>query len=725
MHLHRLQVLGTTLALSLAACATTPATTPASQTLPGAPVAPRVDTLTEIHGRTLVDPYAWLRDRDNPDTIAYLEAENAYAASAMAHTAELQETLYQELLSRIDETDLSVPVKRGDYFYYSRTEEGKDYPTSCRKLATMDADEEIILDQNALAQGHDYFAVGAFEVSDDQRLLAYSIDTRGNERYALYVVDLHSDEILAGPIENTSSVAWANDNKTLFYTTLDHANRPSKVFRHTLGQDPAQDSELHHERDEAFYAYVSRSRSGDFIMMTLWSNASGESRFLPADAPEEDFQILAPRAPGVEYRVAHHGDHFLIVTNEDAINFKLMRAPTTNVARDHWEELLPHRPDVMLRAVHAFKDWWIFEERAEGSPRLRALELATGLDHVIEMPEPVYSLRFAENPSFDTATIRFNYSSLITPQSVFDYDLQARQTELKKESAVHHYDRTNYVSQRIYAPSSDGVQVPISIVHKKGIALDSSHPLLLLGYGSYGMNYDPYFSASRVALLERGVIFAIAHIRGGGELGRPWYLDGKLERKQNTFDDFIAASEHLIARGYTSANRLAINGGSAGGLLMGAVLNQRPDLFQAAIADVPFVDVVNTMLDASLPLTVVEYAEWGNPNDPQAFETIYAYSPYDNVRAQDYPDLLVTAGLNDPRVHYWEPAKWVAKLRATRTDTNLTLLQTNMGAGHGGASGRYGWYRETAFTYAFILDRLGVTEPAAEPTAPLSPQAQP
>ncbi|RDV36480.1 S9 family peptidase [Bradymonadaceae bacterium TMQ3] len=714
MPLHRFTSLSAVLALSLTACAS-PA--PSADTAPteevtslaiAPPVAQRVDSITEIHGRTLVDPYAWLRDRDNPETIAYLEAENAYAEAAMAHTEELQESIYQEILSRIDQTDLSVPVRRGDFFYYSRTVEGQDYPIYARKRGSLDADEEVLLDLNQLAEGHDYLGLGAYEFSDDHRLLAYAIDTSGNERYALHVLDIESGTHVAGPIENTSSVAWANDNTTLFYTTLDSAHRPDKVFRMRLDEPDADHELVFHEDDEAFYAYVSKTRSGDFLQLTLWSNASGESHILDANTPDEDFRVVAPRVPGIEYSVAHHGDHLLIVTNEDAINFKLMRTPTDNLSKDAWEEVIPHRPETLLRAVHTFKDWWIFEERHAGSPRLRARNLESGEEHTIAMPEQTYSLRFSENPEFSADTIRFTYSSLVTPRSVFDYTLPTRALDLQKETTVHHYERERYESSRIYATSPDGAQVPISIVHKKGIALDGSHPLFLLGYGAYGMNYDPYFSASRISLLERGVIFAIAHIRGGGELGRQWYLDGKLASKQNTFNDFIASASHLIEAGYTSPERLAINGGSAGGLLIGAVLNQRPALFEAAVADVPFVDVINTMLDASLPLTVVEYTEWGNPNTPEAFETIFAYSPYDNVTAQAYPHLLVTAGLNDPRVHYWEPAKWVARLRHTRTDDHLTLLQTNMGAGHGGASGRYAYFRETAFTYAFVLDRLGV-----------------
>ena len=703
--------------LAIGACATGPghkdAAAPESgvEQSEGAPMAKKVERITEIHGEELVDYYFWLRDKEDPDTIAYLEAENRYTEAMMAHTEGLQEELFEEILSRIEETDLSVPVRHGDYYYYSRTVEGQNYEIHCRRKGSMDAPEEILLDENLLAEGLEYFSLGVFELSDDHRWLAYSIDPTGNERYTLRFRDLESGEDLGDEILNTSGAAWGKDGETVFYTTLDAAHRPDKVFRHRLGSQE-EDRLVYHEEDDGFYAYVGRSRSGRFLFLTLWSNSQGEWRYLDLEESgvEGEFQVLSPRQPGVEYRVEHQGDHFYIVTNEDAVNFRLMRAPLEDPRRDQWEEVIAHREEVQIRNVQAFRDWMVIEEREGGLPGLRIRQMESGAEHHVEFPEEVYALGRGENPEYHGESFRLTYSSLVTPRSVFDYHLGGRELELMKETVVHHYDRSRYETHRVMATAPDGREVPISLVHQAGIELDGSHPMLLVGYGSYGMSYDPFFSSVRVALLERGVIFGIAHVRGGGEMGRPWYEDGKLEQKTNTFTDFIAAVEHLIEAGYTSPQRLAINGGSAGGLLMGAVINMRPELFQAVVADVPFVDVINTMLDATLPLTVLEYNEWGNPNEEEFFHLIRSYSPYDNVREQPYPHMLVTAGLNDPRVHYWEPAKWVAKLRTHKTDENLLLLKTNMGAGHGGASGRYDWFREIALTYAFILDRLGVVE---------------
>ncbi|MBA2664932.1 MAG: S9 family peptidase [Bradymonadaceae bacterium] len=702
-----------TLLLLIAGCAGTSTSQPAKDVpvqAPGhvPPVAKRVEHITEVHGLTLVDSYFWLRDRANPETIAYLEAENAYAATAMATTEELQNTLYEEMIARIEETDLSVPVRHGDYVYYSRTEQGKNYPILCRKPHDLEGDEQVLLDQNAMAEGHDFFSLNGYALSDDHRILAYLIDTVGNERATLRFKDLTTGEHWGERIANVGAVAWASDAKSVFYTTLDETNRPDKLLRHTLGTPSSEDVLVYHEADEGFYAGISKTRSGKFLILTLGSIAQSEVRYLAADQPDAAFALIAERQPGVEYYVEHQGDHFLIMTNEDAQNFRLMRAATANPARATWEELIAHRPEVMLAGVSALKDWLIIHERERGLAQLRVRHLASGEEHHIKMPESVYALWAGENLVFDASSFRIGYSSLVTPESVFDYDLAAQKLELKKEQVVKQYDRTLYETKRVFATAADGTQIPISIVHKKGIALDSNNPVLLVGYGSYGYPYDPYFSSSRVSLLERNVIYALAHIRGGGELGRPWYEAGKLMNKRNTFTDFIASAEHLIAQGYTRPERLAIQGGSAGGLLMGAVINLRPELFGAVIADVPFVDVINTMLDPSIPLTVIEYKEWGNPNERDYFDYMRSYAPYENVVAQDYPAMLITAGLNDSRVAYWEPAKWAAKLRAKKTDDNLLLLKTNMGAGHGGASGRYNAYREIALSQAFILNRLEV-----------------
>jgi oligopeptidase B len=708
--------LSLTAAVAMTSCATTTSTKgeapmsneTSTSSLPAPPVAARIEHRTEIHDRVLIDPYFWMRDRENPETLAYLEAENAYTSARMAHTEPLQQTIYDEILARIQQTDLTVPVRHGDYYYYSRTEEGKDYPIFCRKPQSLDNEEQIILDVNALAEGHDYFSIGALEVSDDHRLLAYSVDTRGDERYSLYFKNLETGELIKDAIENTAGVVWANDNVTVFYTTLDATNRPDKVYRHRLGTANSEDVLIHHEQDEGFYTYLSKTRSSGFILVTLGTISSTEVRYLDANAPTSELKILSPRQPGVEYSVEHHDDRFFIITNEDAINFRMMSASVDAPAREQWQEVIPHRDDVMLESAHAFKDWLVILEREGGVSRVRVRHLPSGEEHHVAFPEDVYELRVAENPEFDSNDFRMQYSSLVTPRTVFDYQMPGRELELMKETEVKQYDRAAFETHRIFATAADGTQIPISLVYKKGLALNGSNPTLLVGYGSYGANYDPYFSATRISLLERGVIYAIAHIRGGSEMGRMWYENGKMLHKKNTFTDFIASAEHLIEQGYTSAERLAINGGSAGGLLMGAVVNARPDLFAAVVADVPFVDVINTMLDPSIPLTVIEYNEWGNPNEREYFDYIASYAPYENVVPQAYPPMLITAGLNDPRVHYWEPAKWTAKLRATKTDDNVLLLKTNMGAGHGGASGRYEWFRETAFTYAFILDQLGV-----------------
>jgi oligopeptidase B len=680
---------------------------------PLARAVPRVHT---IHGESRIDEYFWLRNREDPAVLTHLEAENRYTDRVMRHTEGLQERLYQELRGRIKESDLSVPTREDGWLYYTRTEAGAQYPIFCRRLDRRDAPEEVLLDLNQLAAGHAYFRMGAFEVSPDHRLLAYSADTTGAESFTLFVKDLATGELFPETIEGASpSAAWANDSRTLFYVLLDEVRRPSRLFRHTLGTPPTEDALVHHEPDDAFFLDIHRTRSRRFLVLELASHSTSEARYLSADEPAGELRLIEPRRPGIEYSVTHHGDRFYIVTNDSAANFRLVAAPVASPGREHWTPVLPYRPEIKLDAAEAFERYLVVWERTEGLRQLRVLELATGEEHLVAFPEPVYTVRPDENPEFESTVFRFSYTSLVTPNSVVDYDLAARTWTVRKQTEVlGGYDPSRYRSERLFAAAPDGTRVPISLVYRLPMERDGLRPLLLQGYGSYGYSFDPAFSSTALSLLDRGWVVAIAHIRGGEEMGRAWYEDGKLLRKRNTFTDFIAAAEHLVAEGYTASDRLAINGGSAGGLLMGAVSNMRPDLFRAVVAEVPFVDVVNTMLDASLPLTVIEYDEWGNPGDPTIYEYIRSYSPYDNVASKDYPHILATAGLNDPRVAYWEPAKWTARLRARKTDRNRLLLRTNMGAGHGGASGRYDHLREVAFKYAFLLDVVGPGLPHPE-----------
>ncbi len=676
------------------------------------PVAKKASHETTLHGEVRVDPYFWLRDRENPEVLEYLKAENGYIDQVLGHTRELQERLYSEMRGRIKETDESVPEKRGDYFYYQRTEEGKQYPIFLRRKGSLDAPEEVLLDQNALAEGEAYCRIGAFKVSPDHRLLAYSVDTSGAEAYTLFVKNLETGELLPDKVPNTYyGVEWANDNTTVFYNVLDEARRPFKLFRHTIGNaDSSQDTLVYHEPDDAFFLWISKTRSKAFLLMTLQSNTTTEVRYVPADEPEADFATIHPRQHEMEYSVDHHGDRFLIVTNDDAKNFKLVEAPVAAPSKENWRDLIPHRPDVLIDDMDAFAGHLAIYERESGLQRIR-ITSPNGEDaRYVEFPEQVYTYRAGPNEEFDKAVLRFTYTSLVTPNSVVDYHMDTATWELKKQDEIPSgYDPSLYKSERIMATAPDGVKVPMSLVYPKDMVRDGRNPTLLYGYGSYGYSMDPSFNSNRLSLLERGFIFAIAHIRGGSELGREWYEQGKLLRKKNTFTDFIACAEHLISERYTSPDRLAINGRSAGGLLMGAVTNARPDLFAAVIAGVPFVDVINTMTDPTLPLTVIEWEEWGDPlHDKTYYDYMRSYSPYDNVEPKDYPNMLFTAGLNDPRVSYWEPAKMTAKLRETKTDSNMLLLKTDTESGHGGPSGRYDYLKEIAFEYAFLLEVLGV-----------------
>lgn len=675
------------------------------------PVAKVIPKKITVHGDTRIDNYFWLRDRSNPEVIRYLEAENRYTEAMMKHTEALQERLYKEILGRIKQTDLSVPEQMDDFYYYTRTEEGKQYPIFCRKRGTLHAAEEILLDANALAAGRKFFRIGVFKVSPNHKLLAYSTDTEGSEVYTLFVKDLETGQLLKDQIPNTYySVEWANDNRTIFYSVLDAAKRPYQLYRHTLGADSQSDALIFHEKDDRFFLRLSKSRSREYLLLSLSSKLSSEVHYLPAGRAGAAFQVIEPRRHEVEYDVEHWGDTFFIRTNDGAKNFKLMKAPVGDPSRKNWTEVLPHRPDVMIDSVDAFRDFLVVWERRQGLRNIRVRNLRTGNEHYVDFPEPVYTVFPTGNREFHTNLLRFTYTSLVTPNSVFDYDMKSRTRQLKKRQEVlGGYDPSRCQSERVFATASDGTRIPISIVYRKGMVRNGENPLLLHAYGSYGSTREPVFDSDRLSLLDRGFVYAIAHIRGGGEMGRAWYEQGKMLNKKNTFTDFIACAEHLVKEKYTSPERLAIMGASAGGLLMGAVTNLRPDLFKAVVAKVPFVDVVNSMLDPTLPLTVTEYEEWGNPNDTKFYDYMKSYAPYESVAAKAYPHLLVTAGLNDPRVPYWEPAKWTAKLRALKTDKNRLLLKTNMGAGHGGASGRYDRMKDTAFEYAFILDVMGIT----------------
>ncbi|HEU5171164.1 MAG TPA: S9 family peptidase [Gemmatimonadales bacterium] len=661
------------------------------------------------HNDIRLDEFHWLRERDSAEVLAYLEAENAYTARAMQSTEPLQEALYRELLGRIQETDLTVPEPLDQFLYYSRTEAGRQYPIFCRRQDAEGAGEEILLDLNAVAADEPYCRLGAREVSPDHRYLAYSVDLTGAEQFELRILDLTTGALLPERIGNTSrGVAWANDGRTLFYAVLDSARRPYAVCRHRIGTTADEDALVYVERNDAFFVDVARTRSRAFVLLEIASHTTSEVRYLPADRPTDTPRVLVPRRHGVEYSVAHHGDRFFIASNHGAENFRLVEAPVRNPGPARWRELLPHRPDVKIDGLDAFRDHLVVYEREGGLPQIRVIDLDSGQHHRVAFPEPVYTVRRSENPAFDTRLLRFVYTSLVTPAMVVDYDMASRTWAVRKQTEVRGYDPALYRSERLEATAPDGIRVPVSLVYRSPLVPDGRRPALLLGYGAYGVSFEPGFSHHYLSLLDRGFVVAIAHVRGGEEMGRRWYENGKLLHKRNSFTDFIAAAEHLIAAGYTAPDRLAINGGSAGGLLMGAVINLRPDLFKAVVAEVPFLDVVNTMLDPSLPLTVIEYEEWGNPNDPEAYAYIRSYSPYDNIEAKAYPHMLVTGGLNDPRVAYWEPAKWTARLRARKTDGNRLLLKTNMGAGHAGASGRYDFLREVALKYAFVLDALGM-----------------
>ncbi len=677
--------------------------------IPPVPVAEKKIHETTIHGITMTDQYFWLREKDNPKVVEYLNAENTYTDAIMAHTESLQKKLYKEMKARIAEDDESVPVREGEYFYYTRYEKGKQYAVHCRKKDLPDAVEEIILDENVLAQGKDYCDVHIVRKNPDHTLLAYTVDYDGSENYRLFIKDLKSGAIFDDTRDNIGSFEWAGTGNYYFYTVYDEAKRPSKLFRHKLGTDMAHDPVVYEEKDGRFWMWIEKTKSQDYLLIGAASKMTSEIRFLRADTPEGDFTLIEPRKQGIEYYITHHRDFFYIITNENAPSYKVMKTSVVQPKRSSWKEFIAYDPEVTINNVETFSEYTVVESRKNALIHFTVYP-DTGEAYDIPFEEPVYSVTLSGNKDYGLETVRFSYVSLVTPDTTFDFNMNSKEkTQLKQRMCIG-YDASRYISERIDAIAPDGERIPISLVYKKGTLRDGTAPLYLTSYGAYGSASDVYFSSSRVSLLERGFVCAIAHIRGGNDKGKQWYDDGKMLNKKNTFTDFIACTEYLIREKYTSAERVVIEGGSAGGLLMGAVVNMRPDLFKVVIADVPFVDVINTMLDASLPLTVGEYEEWGNPQEKKYFEYIRSYSPYDNVRAQAYPYMLITAGFNDPRVAYWEPAKWTLKLRENSTSKNPILLKTNMGSGHMGSTGRYDFLKDIAFTYAFMFDALGITK---------------
>lgn len=670
------------------------------------PIARKIPHTVTVHDHTRVDEYFWLRNREDADVAAYLEAENAYAAEVFAHTTGERDTIYHEMVARIQETDSSVPVARDAYRYYVRTEKDRQYEIFCRRHGD-DGPEEIILDENQLARGHSYFHVGVREVSRDHRLLAYTVDTSGAETYQVFVMDIATKQIVDGPLEKVAGdVEWENDSRSFYYLELDEQMRPWRVRRHVLGEDVTGDEEVYQEPDPAYYVGIEVVRSREFFFVTMESHTTTEVRFRRAGEVNSPLRVVQERRADVEYHLTHSGESFFILSNEDALNFRVFEAPISDPRRDNWSELIAHRPAVKLEQIDGFEHHLVITEREEGQKRIRILDLRSRDSHHVAFDEAVYTVGLDRNPEFHTGRVRLGYSSLTTPRTIYDYHMDTREREFRKRDAVlGDFDPANYQSERLYATANDGTRVPISLVYRKDVPRDGTAPLLLYGYSAYGVCIEPHFVANRLSLLDRGVIFAVAHGRGGGALGRAWYEKGKLLYKRNSFTDFIACAEHLIKHRYSDAGRIICYGGSAGGMLMGAVVNLRPELWRASVLVVPFVDVLNTMLDNTLPLTVIEYEEWGNPNEKKYYEYILSYSPYDNIALAAYPAMLVLSGFHDRRVQYWEPAKWVARLRDRKTDDNPIILRTRMTEGHRGASGRYDYLKEVAMEYAWMLDQ--------------------
>jgi oligopeptidase B len=680
-----------------------------------APRAKKIPVQLEKHGDVRIDDYFWLRERENPEVLDYLTRENDYNERMTAHTKQLQEDLFQEVKKRIKEDDSSVPYKLNGYWYVTRFEKGKDYPIYSRKKETLDAPEEILFDVNEMAKGHDYYRLSGLSVSPNNKLISYAVDTVSRRKYTLYIKNLETGEVYPEKIKNTTGGAtWANDNKTLFYARKDEETlRSNKIFKHRLGTKAKEDELVFFEEDETFHTYVYKSKSRRYIIIGSDSTLTSEYRFIAADDPHGKLQIVQPRIRGVEYGIAHYRDSFYILTNKDgATNFKLMKAPVHNPGIENWEEVIPHREHVLLEDIDLFRDYLVVSERSDGLNKIHIRRWDGTDSYFLPFDNETYTAFTGTNPDFDTEILRYTYNSLTTPTQVVDFNMRTREKDVKKELEVlgGKFQKENYVSDRIWATARDGAKIPMTLVHRKELKRDGKNPVLQYAYGSYGSTIDPYFSNVRLSLLDRGFIFVIAHVRGGEYLGRQWYEDGKLLKKRNTFTDFIDCTTHLINENYTSAEHMYASGGSAGGLLMGAVANMAPQLYKGIIASVPFVDVVTTMLDESIPLTTGEYDEWGNPNDAEYYTYMKSYSPYDNVTAQNYPNMLVTTGLHDSQVQYWEPAKWVAKLRELKTDNNKLLFHTNMEAGHGGASGRFEALREVAEEYAFLLDLEGMDQ---------------
>ena len=692
---------------------------------PAPPTAEKQTHITAIHGLQLEDDYFWMRlsdeqkeaaepDEQTAKVVDYLNRENDYTKEVMNGTEAFQENLFNEIVGRIKQDDQSVPLLDNGYYYYSRYEEGKEYAIYCRKLGSLEAEEQVMLNVNEMAEGFNYYAVGGQSVSTNNNLLAFSVDTVSRREYTLQFKDLTTGEVLADRIPGTTGGAtWANDNKTVYYSKKDPITlRSSRIFKHVLGTDASQDVLVFEEADETFSCGIGKSKSEQYLMIASYSTVSNEWRYLDANTPNGEWKIIQPRERNLEYSCSHYGDHFYITTNRDAKNFKLVRTPIHATTYENWEDVLPHRDETLLEGVDIFKDYLVVSERTEGLNQIRVKRWDDAEDYYIQFPDPAYSAYVGANPDFDTKQLRYGYNSMTTPSSVFEMDMVSQATNLLKQQEVlgGSFDPANYESERVMVEARDGTKVPVSIVSRKGVKKDGNNPFLLYAYGSYGYSMDAGFSSTRLSLLDRGFVYAIAHIRGGQEMGRDWYEDGKMFNKKNTFTDFVDCGQAMVDLGYTSPQHLYAMGGSAGGLLMGAVINMAPALFNGVIAAVPFVDVINTMLDESIPLTTGEFDEWGNPKNKDSFDYMMSYSPYDNVTAQDYPHMLVTTGYWDSQVQYWEPAKWMAKLRDTKTGDNLLIMDCNMETGHGGASGRFKRLRETAMEYAFFMMLEGIEE---------------